>query len=160
MAHVTYSFVDIVATIKGPSGTINVASSGSANLGNEAGVAEEGISIEPQEDKDTMVWGADGALMHSLHAAVPFRVTVRLLKTSPMNAKLSIMFNNQMLTSRDWGGNTITVKNNISLDSFTGTDMAFMRFPTVSYAKEGPMNEWAFGGRGVWVLGDYLVQGA
>jgi hypothetical protein len=146
MAATTYSFADVVASIAGTGGTVQI--------GAGAAVAEEGISIEPQEDKDTLVWGADGELMHSLHMSQPFRVVVRLLKTSPTNNKLSVMFNEQQIGSATWGGNTISVRDNARGDAFTGTAMAFMRYPTVAYGKDGPMNEWSFGGKGKWLLGD------
>jgi len=79
----TYSFKDVHATLAGPGGTIS--------LGNGANVAEEGISCEQIEDKTSWQVGADGSVAYSLHAAEIFRVTVRLLKTSPTNQQLSQM---------------------------------------------------------------------
>ena len=43
----TYSFLDVQATIVGPGGAFS--------LGSGAGVAEEGISIEPTGEIDTML---------------------------------------------------------------------------------------------------------
>jgi hypothetical protein len=146
MAATTYSFLNCVASISGVGGVVN--------FGAGAAVAEEGISIEMMEDKDTMIWGADGVLMHALHAAKPGRITVRLLKTSPTNAKLSSMYNSQSASSANWGGNTITVSDNVRGDTITGTSMAFMRFPTIVYSKEGAMQEWSWGGIVDQVLGD------
>jgi len=150
MAAETYSFVNIQASISGPGGSFS--------LGAGAAVAEEGITVEMQEDKDTMIWGADGILMHSLHAAKPGRMTVRLLKTSPTNANLSSMYNLQQTSSATWGGNVLTVNDNVRGDSITGTSMAFMRFPTIAYSKDGaPMNEWVFGGIVDQVLGSGIT---
>jgi hypothetical protein len=41
------------------------------------------------EAKNTMTVGADGEVMHSLHAGKSGTITVTLLKTSPVNKKLS-----------------------------------------------------------------------
>ncbi|MBU9403923.1 DUF3277 family protein, partial [Burkholderia multivorans] len=56
----TYSFQDVTATIVGPGGAFSLGY-GSAN-------AEEGITIAQAGDKNTMTVGADGEVMHSLHA--------------------------------------------------------------------------------------------
>ena len=48
----TYSFQDVVATLVGPTGTVN--------LGYGAAVAEEGITVEMAGDKNTMMIGSDG----------------------------------------------------------------------------------------------------
>lgn len=83
----TYSFLDVQATLVGPTGIVQ--------LGYGAAVADEGISIEAAGDKNTMIIGADGEGMHSLHADKSGTVTVRLLKTSPTNAKLMVMYDAQ-----------------------------------------------------------------
>ena len=46
----TYSFIDVQATLVGPTGVIE--------LGYGAAVAEEGITIEMAEDKNAMLIGA------------------------------------------------------------------------------------------------------
>ncbi|WP_285199455.1 phage protein, partial [Klebsiella pneumoniae] len=99
----TYSFIDVVATLVGPTGNID--------LGYGAGAAEEGITIEMAGDKNTMMIGADGEGMHSLHADKSGTITVRLLKTSPTNAKLMAMYDDQTLDSGLHGQNVITVRN-------------------------------------------------
>ena len=55
-----YSFMDVVATLTGPGGSID--------LGYGAAVAEEGISIAQTEDRNMMMIGADGEGMHTLRA--------------------------------------------------------------------------------------------
>lgn len=132
----SYSFFDVQASIVGPGGSFN--------LGSGAGVADEGISITMSEDKNTMTTGADGGVMHSLHAGKSGQVTVRLLKTSPTNAKLSTMYALQTTSAATHGINTITISNPVTGDSITCTLCAFKKFPDNTYAKEGNTNEWVF----------------
>lgn len=132
----TYSFQDVVAAIDGPGGSINLARG--------ASVAEEGITIEPSQDKNIMTIGADGSGMHSLVADESSKVTVRLLKTSPVNAQLQQMYNLQTLSSLTHGKNTITIRDVVRGDSIVLTQAAFARRPTITYAKEGGMVEWTF----------------
>ncbi|MEJ6324467.1 DUF3277 family protein, partial [Klebsiella pneumoniae] len=56
----TYSFIDVSASLTGPTGSIDLGY-GSAN-------SEEGITVVMAEAKNTMTVGADGEVMHSLHA--------------------------------------------------------------------------------------------
>lgn len=132
----TYSFQDCVAAITGPGGTIN--------LGAGAAVAEEGITIEAAEDKNIMTIGADGNGMHSLVANEASSVTVKLLRTSPTNAKLMAMYNSQTGSSLNHGKNTITVRDSVRGDSITLTKVAFKKRPPLNFAKEGGLVEWAF----------------
>lgn len=132
----TYSFQDVVAAISGVGGSINLAAG--------AGVAEEGITIESMEDKSVMTIGADGAGMHSLVANEASSVTIRLLKTSPVNKQLQEMYNQQTKSSAIHGKNTITVRDAVRGDNITLTEVAFKKRPTVTYAKEGGLMEWTF----------------
>jgi hypothetical protein len=132
----TYSFIDVTASITGPGGAFQ--------LGYGAGTSEEGITIEMAEDKDTMTTGADGSVMHSLHAGNAGSVTVRLLKTSPTNAMLQAMYDFQTLSSALHGQNVIVVSNVATGDVTTCVGVAFRRKPNLTYAKEGGTNEWAF----------------
>lgn len=132
----TYSFLDVSAAINGPGGTINMAAG--------AAVADEGITIEPVEDKNIMTIGADGDGMHSLAANEASTVTVRLLKTSPVNNKLQTMYNYQTKSAVLHGRNTITVRDAGRGDIVTLEKVAFKRRPTIVYAKEGGLNEWTF----------------
>jgi hypothetical protein len=133
----TYSFLDTQVAITGPGGSFNIGGSGAGN-------AEEGITIEMAEDKNTMAIGADGTPMHSLHAGQGGRITVRLLKNSPVNAQLSSLYATQSVSSALWGQNVITLKNATLGDSITGTFCAFKKFPNNPYAKEGGVMEWEF----------------
>lgn len=132
----TYSFQDVTATIVGVGGAINLASG--------AAVSEEGITIESVQDKNVMTIGADGSGMHSLVADESSTVTIRLLKTSPVNAQLQLMYNLQTQSSLTHGKNVITVRDVSRGDAIVLTGVAFKKRPTVTYAKEGGMNEWTF----------------
>jgi hypothetical protein len=132
----TYSFLNVQATITGPGGSFNI--------GQGAGVSEEGITIEMAADKATMTIGADGTGMHSLHADKSGTVTVRLLKTSPQNAKLMAMYDLQTATSVLYGQNVITVTDTGSNDSTGCRGVGFKKKPNLVYAKEGQMMEWVF----------------
>lgn len=132
----TYSFLDVTAAISGAGGNINLAAG--------AAVSEEGITIEPAEDKNIVTMGADGEGMHSLIASEASTVTIRLLKTSPVNAQLGEMYKNNTQSSANHGKNTITVRNSATGDNITLTQVAFKKRPSITYAKEGGMNEWTF----------------
>jgi len=132
----TYSFLDVQAAITGTGGSIN--------LGANAGVAEEGITIEAVADANTMTIGADGSGMHSLSANTASTVTIRLLKTSPTNAQLMQMYQTQRKSSAAWGKNTITVRDVVRGDNITLTEVAFKKVPSNTYAKEGGNLEWTF----------------
>lgn len=134
----TYSFLDVQASIVGPGGSLNI--------GSGAGVTDEGVSVAYREDKNIQTTGADGALMNSLSASKAGTVTVRLLKTSPVNAQLSLLYNVQSQSSAAWGLNTISIKNPTSGDSITATYCAFRKHPDLTYDKDGRFNEWTFDG--------------
>jgi hypothetical protein len=133
---VAYSFVDVNATLVGPGGVVS--------LGNGSGAAEEGITIEQAEDKDTMTIGADGTPMHSLHAGKQGTVTIRLLKTSPSNQLLQLMYDFQQLSSAVWGQNVLVITQVASGDVTSCRSVAFRRSPTLTYAKDGGTQEWGF----------------
>lgn len=132
----TYSFLDTHASIVGPGGSINI--------GAGAGVAEEGVSFEPNEDLDAMTIGADGSGMHSLIANRAGKFTVRLLKASPTNALLQAMLNFQRTASANHGQNTLSIVNTASGDALTGQQTAFAKQPAITYTKVGEMLEWEF----------------
>lgn len=134
----TYSFLDTLATIAGPGGL--------ANLGAGAAVAEEGITIEPTEDKNIMTIGADGQGQHSLVASNACTVTVRLLKTSPVNALLGIMYDLQSSSAALWGQNVFNIANTGLGDVTLVQSAAFKKKPTITYAKEGGFMDWTFDG--------------
>lgn len=132
----TYSFLSCTATLSGPGGEID--------LGYGAGVAEEGITVARAEDANGMQVGADGSVMHSMHAAKHGTVTVRLLKTSPTNALLMEMMNYQRSSPANWGQNNITVRDAARGDGHTCQICAFKKVPDLAYAKDGNTVEWTF----------------
>jgi hypothetical protein len=132
----TYSFLDTNATIVGPGGSVN--------LGQGAGTAEEGITITANEDIDNMTIAADGSGMHSLSANKSGVVTVRLLKTSPVNARLMQMYALQTASSQSHGQNTFSLSNSNLQDAVVAQQAAFKKVPDLTYAKDGGFVEWTW----------------
>lgn len=144
----TYSFKDVSASLTGPTGN--------ANLGYGAAIAEEGITVDMVGDKNTMHIGADGTPMHSLHADKSATVTIRTLKTSPLNAILQTMYDSQQLSSTLWGQNIIIIRENESGDITTCQYVAFKKKANLKYGKEADVMEWPFdAGMVDTVLGTY-----
>ncbi len=144
----TYSFLDVTASFTGTSGVIDLGY-GSAN-------AEEGITVAMAEAKNTMTIGADGEVMHSLHAGKNGTITVTLLKTSPVNKKLSLAYNAQSLSSALWGNNVIVVRNSASGDITTARSVAFQKQPDHVNAKSGNTVSWVFDcGKIDQILGEF-----
>lgn len=144
----TYSFIDVSASLSGATGIVDLGY-GSAN-------ADEGITVTMTEAKNTMTTGADGEVMHSLHAGKSGTITVVLLKTSPVNKKLSLMYNAQSQSSATWGNNVIVVRNSASGDLVTARSCAFQKQPDHANAKVGTTVSWAFDcGKIDEVLGEF-----
>ncbi len=135
MAKQTYSFLDVQAAIVGPGGAFSLSGGGNS---------EEGISIEYADEINTMQVGADGIGQHSLSANRSAKITVRLLKTSPVNAQLSAMLNLQRASADAHGQNTISVTDTSRGDVTTASQVAFNRWPSLNYAKVAGFNEWVF----------------
>ncbi|MGC4125018.1 DUF3277 family protein [Enterobacter sp.] len=131
-----YSFIDVSATLSGPTGSVDIGY-GSAS-------SDEGISVEMGGSKNTMAIGADGEVMHSLHADKSGTITVTLLKTSPTNKKLSLMYNAQSQSSALWGNNVIVIRNRASGDIITARSVAFQKQPGNANAKDGNTMPWVF----------------
>lgn len=146
----TYSFQDVVATIAGPGGIFGLA--------NGAGTAAEGLTFAHSEDKDTIVTGSDGSIMHSLHAGMTGTITVNILKASPVNGMLSSLYNFQRIGgSALWGKNILSISNSVMGDNIVGSYMAFVKHPDIAYATEGNTNAWVFNGYIVPELGQGLI---
>ncbi len=132
----TYSFLDVNAAIVGPGGSFS--------LGSGAGASEEGITITANEEIDGMQIGADGAVMHSLRANKSGKLTVHLLKTSPVNNQLSDMLALQRTSGSLWGQNTINVTNIASGDQYTNQQVAFTKVPDNAFSKDANTIAWEF----------------
>jgi hypothetical protein len=132
----SYSFMDVVASLVGPGGSVS--------LGNGSAAAEEGIDIIPAGDKSTMMIGADGAGIHSLHADKSGQVTVRFLKNSPTNQLLSALYAFQTASSSSHGQNTIAIYDKSRGDTIVCTQCAFRKAPDIKYAKDADVIAWEF----------------
>jgi len=132
----SYSFRDISASISGPGGTLQLASG--------IGTADEGISFEKAEDRNTMTPCADGYVMHSLHAARAGLVRVRLLKTSVTNGLMMDLFKATGTTARTWGAHVISLEDRVRGEKVVASRVAFSGEPALMYGKQGNVHEWTF----------------
>ena len=132
----TYSFMDVTASISGPTGEID--------LGYGSASSEEGITVAMGGPKNTMTIDKSGT------------VTVNLLKTSPTNKKLSLAYNAQSQSSGTWGNNVIVIRNKVSGDIITARSVAFQKQPDNANAKAGNTMPWVFDcGKIDQVLGEF-----
>ena len=132
----TYSFQDCKVTL--------VATGVMINVGAGAGVAKEGIEFNPVGEKNTMTIAADGEGMHSLRADKSGNVIIRLLKTSPANAKLMAAYDLQAMSSTLWGTNLIRASNSAVGDLHVARGCAFKRKPNMKNAEDADIVEWHF----------------
>ena len=137
MANVTYSFKDTQAAIFSPTGGFSLTSS----TGN--GVAEEGITITPKNDKTDTVYGADGSWQHSLIASNGATFTIRLLKNSNVNSLLDDLYNVQKTSATTWGQTIVTIVTSVG-DTIVLSGVAFQKLPTINYSLKAGMLEWEF----------------
>lgn len=131
-----YSFKDVVAGLVGPGAVVSI--------GSDAGVSDEGITVSPTGEFNTMQVGVDGYGQHSLSADRSGKVTVRLLRTSPTNAVLMALANFQRSSSANHGQNTLTITDKTRGDVCTCEQVAFSKIPDLTLAKEAGMLEWTF----------------
>jgi hypothetical protein len=129
----TYSFQDVFGTITGPGCA--------ATFGNASGQSDEGITFEQTEDKNRMTPGASGEVMHTLVATDAARLSIHVLKTSPLNTILTQAFNYQKQSSLYWGKNLITITTLLG-DVITCSQVAFTKRPANSYSKEPAKLVW------------------
>lgn len=131
-----YSFLNFQCAITGPGGSVN--------LGNGSGAAEEGLTVSPSGPISTMTIGADGFGQHSLHADKSGKITVRMLKASPINQQLMALYNAQTSSGASHGQNTISGTDTLRGDSLTASQAAFSKVPDLTYGKEAGFVEWEF----------------
>jgi hypothetical protein len=96
------------------------------------------------EDKNTMMVGADGGVMHSMHAGRAGTITVRLLKTSPVNKQLNDLYRLQTSNPANHGNNVLRIVDSVRGDVITGSKAAFRKLPANAFAKNGNVMEWVF----------------
>lgn len=140
-----YSFLSVEATFSGPGGSFPI--------GSGAGVAKEGISTSFDEAKGSVTTGADGTIMSSLHATQTGKMTIRLLKTSPVNALLSSAYAFQRQSAANWGQNIIRVVDKARGDVATIRQAIFVKFPDNAWAEDPNIMQWEFQGVLVESLG-------
>ena len=131
-----YSFLSLQGAISGPGGSFNIAAG--------SGTAEEGITTSMVDEKGITTPGADGTLMQTLRASQVGKVTIRVLKTSLLNAQLSQMLNLQKGNPALWGQNVISLADVNRGDTSSLTQGSFVKKPDVTWDKDGKMNEWEF----------------
>jgi len=129
-----YSFIDNSGTWTGPGGTLS--------LGNGSGASDEGITIAYNEDVGHMDIGADGSIQHSLHANKSGTITIRVLKTSPINQKISNKIAFQRAGAANYGQDTFSIQNLVTGDIVTCQQVGVKSFSPMTYAKDAGMNEW------------------
>jgi hypothetical protein len=136
-----YSFPDVKCTLV-------LTGIGTIYLGAGSGYTDGGLSITMVEDKSTMTTGADGQVMHSLHAGRAGIVAIRLLKTATVNGTLSDAYYLTTASGKAHGNGTFRIKD-ISKEAGDGDDIgcydvAFAKFADLTYAKEGGEMVWTF----------------
>lgn len=136
MSSFTYSFISIAASIKDPNGTFSI--------GSGAGVAKEGITIAFVDDKGSLITGADGQGMHSLHASRAAVITLRLLKTSPTNALLQDLYDATTASPADYGASSIVLRDPNRGDVASCLGCGMRKFPDTVYDDAGPLMEWSW----------------
>ena len=134
----TYSFIDVYATLN------DSATGASIQIGSDAGVAEEGIVVVAVDNVGALQIGADATPMQVLHATRGARLTVNILKTSPVNAQLMALLEAQRVSGALWGQNNISITNIATGDNVECADVAFEKIPDNAYDKTGKMFAWTF----------------
>ena len=144
-----YSFLNVQASILGPginATIVGTPNPGGAQIGSGAGSAKEGISHAFSEGKQTVTTGSDGSIMTSLHATQTGKITIRLLKTSPLNAVLNQAYNFQRSSAANWAQNVIRIVDKVRGDVLSGVQMGFEKHPDNMWGEDGNTLEWVFEG--------------
>jgi hypothetical protein len=144
----TYSFQYFNATIVGLGG-IGIA------LADGSGAAEGGISFNFKQDKNHQTGGADGSVMNTQIQLNMGEATARFMQTSPINAQLDQMYQQQVVSGIGWGANVISGFDSSSGSTVKATGVAFKRQPGLVYAMNGAVLEWQFD-----IAQLYIVRGA
>lgn len=132
----TYSFLDVNCAMIGPGLALDLSAG--------AGLAQEGISFAFSADTNTTTIGADGLGMQTLKADKSGTISVRVLKSSPLNQSLSLAYAFQRTSSAAHGQNTITLVDRNKGDNVTAQNVAFQRAPNLDFGAEAQIVEWLF----------------
>ena len=130
----TYAFQSFQGAISGVGGSFSI--------GFGAGISKGGISTTMAEDKNVATTGADKSIMHSLRSNNLGRITIRCLKTSELNARLSYMYNLQKNNPVAWGKNVVSGSDVLRGDFFALSQAAFVKYPDNTWDEEGKDIEW------------------
>lgn len=135
----------MVCTVHGPGGALNLGRPHAYSLvGGHKGVADEGISFERVDDRNTQLRGCTGETLNLRHAGLQGVVKIRLLKTSDVNGLMMQMFKAQFLNNMDWSRNIISLEDRVRGDKMVATECAFAGEAAQAWGKVGAMNEWTF----------------
>jgi hypothetical protein len=61
-----------------------------------------------------------------------------------VNAQLQLMMNFQTASSATHGQNTLTITDKVRGDVVVAQQVAFKRYPDLTFAKDAGVNEWVF----------------
>lgn len=136
----TYSFRDVKTSISGPGGSVILGGS----TQEQNGVAEEGISVERVEDRNSQLRGTSGEVINLLSASMAGVVRVRLLKTASSNGVLMEMFKIQRGDGSRWSKNIISIEDKVRGDKMVAAEAAFVGEPVLVWGKVGTIQEWVF----------------
>ena len=109
------------------------------------GCSEEGIKVVMTDAKGILERGADGRPMHSKVASNIGKITLTLLKNSPVNALLWDAYNAQRTGSTSiWGQNNITITNLQMGDLINASSVAFEKAPDIVNGEKAGTYTWDF----------------
>jgi hypothetical protein len=149
MQNITYSFLDVKATLSGPSLV--------ALMDSDTMLDEEAISLDFGDEVNTMTRGSGSAFMHTLIPNIQTEIKIKTLKTSLLNTLFQTAFNYQTGSSATHGMNLLTVVHVTRGDVITIRNVAFQKQPQLVYGAKGESIEWTFqGGVQSLVLGTGL----
>lgn len=127
-------------SISGPGGWVLLGLS----QDEQQGVAEEGISVERVEDRNSQLRGTSGEVINLLSASMAGVIRVRLLKTAPSNGVLMEMFKIQRGDGSRWSKNLISIEDKTRGDKLVAAEAAFMGEPVIVWGKIATVQEWVF----------------
>jgi hypothetical protein len=133
-----YSFLTNTLTIAGPNGSFTMG-------GPDTASGEGGFTWTFSEDTNQQTGSADGSTMNSFIASLRGKCTVRLQKTSPINALLNQLWQQDRANGGiTWGQNVLTHRDVNRGDLVIGHQAAFTKHPNITAAKVGGEMEWEF----------------
>ena len=144
-----YSFLDVDAVLVGaPFGHIDLGS-GNAN-------SEEGLEWSYDKPRTSKVIGADSNGMIVVNADRSGTIRVRLLETSPANAKLTAAMNAVGFSTSLHGQAVLTIRNRANETMVVASEVSFADVPGDVFGAEPGVKEWVFNAIRIEVMrGEY-----